>query len=77
MKKKIEAKLGEEYEITDVEMTGVLGSNIVIDELIDFIGLEITKGELQVLILDIATNKNLTDLTQSVFDTLASKCTNL
>ena len=46
MKKKIEAKLGDEYEITDVEMTGVLGSNIVIDELIDFIGLEITKGEL-------------------------------
>ena len=27
--------------------------------------------------MDIATNKNLTDLTPSVFDTLASKCTKL
>ena len=77
LKKKIEKKLGDEYVIRDVEMTGVSGSTIVIDELIDFMGLQITKGELKVLILDIATNKNLTDLTPSVFETLASKCTKL
>ena len=39
LKEKIEKKLGEEYVIRDVEMTGVSGSTIVIDELIDFIGL--------------------------------------
>ena len=39
LKEKIEMKLGEEYVIRDVEMTGVSGSTIVIDELIDFMGL--------------------------------------
>ena len=39
LKKKIEKKLGDEYVIRDVEMTGVSGSTIVIDELIDFMGL--------------------------------------
>ena len=39
LKKKIDAKLGKEYVINDVEMTGVSGSSVVIDELIDFLGL--------------------------------------
>ena len=39
MKKKIDEKLGRDYVIKDVEMRGVSGSSIVIDELIDFVGL--------------------------------------
>ena len=68
----IEEKLGEGFEIFDVEMLGVSGSSIVIDELIDCIGTLIqTRDQLKVFIFDIATNSNLTGLSPSVFESLA------
>ena len=38
LKDKIEQVLGKNYTIEDIEMTGVSGSSIVIDELIDCLG---------------------------------------
>ena len=70
-------KLGENCVITSVEMRGVSGSKIVIDELIDFMGRNTKKGKLQKLVLDIAPHKDLDGLTPVVFKTLAAKCTKL
>ena len=38
LKDKIKQVLGEDYTIDDIEMTGVSGSSIVIDELIGCLG---------------------------------------
>ena len=77
LRKKIDnhEKLGEKCVITSVEMQGVSGSKIVIDELIDFMGRNIKKGKLKKLVMDIAPHKDLDGLTPVVFRTLAAKCT--
>ena len=58
-------------------MKGVYGSAIVIDELIDCLGIRIEEGALETLNLEILPHERLTKLTSSVFEFFAGKCKNL
>ena len=69
--------IGSDSQIYSIELRGIYGSSIVIDELIDCLGSRIEEGTLERLILEILPHKNLTELTSHVFEILASKCTNL